>query len=57
MRETNLYHLLTEHPVIVFVVCGVLLAIVVMVATIKLLRRAERSPEDGESGENETKLK
>ena len=55
MRETNLYHLLTEHPLITFVVCAVLLMGTVFIVLIKFQERRERRRRQEEEKKKEPK--
>jgi len=53
MQETSLYHLLTQHPIITFVVCAVLLMFLITIAGIKLMRHLDKKrAEEENSGDN-----
>lgn len=51
MKETNIYHLLSQHPVLVFIVSAVLLMTLTMLVIAKLTTRSEnrREREDREN--------
>ena len=46
MQETNIYHLVTEHSIIVFAVCAVLLMTVTTFVGIKLMNYLDKRHDD-----------
>lgn len=54
MKETNIYHLLSQHPVLVFIVSAVLLMALTMLVIAKLMNRSEKRRER-EDRENDFK--
>lgn len=57
MRETNIYHLLIEHRVIVFVVCGAILIIAVSFIGIKLMKYLDKRQQNNKQKKKETDVK
>jgi hypothetical protein len=55
MKETDFYHLLTQHPVITFIVCAVFLMVVTLIIAAKLTNRAEQSPDGEDKDKNDLK--
>jgi multisubunit Na+/H+ antiporter MnhC subunit len=55
MRETNVYHLLTQHQVITFLVCAVALTIIALVIAVKLMNRLENNASESARSERDKK--
>lgn len=46
MQETNIYHLVTEHSLIVFAVCAVILMFTTIIIGIKLMNYLDKRHDD-----------